>query len=74
MISVTVVSKTVLPIAGSISIFFSVRGILAPKKPAQNRVIIIDKAMTNPSIILSNQKLATKPRIEAKIMPFDSAI
>ena len=57
MMSVTVVNKTVLPIAGSISNFFNAKGIIEPKKPAQNNVMIIDNAIINPNIILLNQNL-----------------
>eukprot|EP01022_Parablepharisma_sp_SALTPOND_P015296 TRINITY_DN21499_c0_g1_i1.p1 TRINITY_DN21499_c0_g1~~TRINITY_DN21499_c0_g1_i1.p1 ORF type:complete len:211 (-),score=1.94 TRINITY_DN21499_c0_g1_i1:85-675(-) len=73
-ISVTVVSKTVLPIAGSISNFLRSKGIVAPKKPALKRLITIDIAITTPNIVLSNHAQAIRPMISAKTKPFTMEI
>ncbi len=68
--SVTVVNTTVLPIAGSTSIFLRNNGTIAPKKPAHNKLMIIESAMTMPSIPLSNHIAAIIPMIIAKMRPF----
>ena len=54
--SVTVVSITVLPIAGSTLNFLSIRGTMEPKKPAIKRFMTIESAITTPSIQSPNQK------------------
>ena len=74
-ISVTVVKITVLPMAGSISIFFKNRGMVAPKKPAITRLISIERAITTPNNIpCSNQTEAIVPIIIAKRVPFNNEI
>lgn len=48
--SVTVVSITVLPIAGSTPILLSNSGTIEPKNPALNKLMIMESAITTPSI------------------------
>ena len=50
--------------------FFNVKGIIAPKSPAQPKVMNIARNITTPSIGLLNQIYAIIPTKNAKVIPF----
>lgn len=72
IISVAVVTKIELAIAGSIFTDFRIKGTSAPKSPATNRLVIIAIPKTSPSMGGAWKNVATTAATMPTMTPFKS--